>query len=109
MAAPGTKGVVEREGTLSMGGPLQKKPNTTSHFRCTFKDTKNTSSKSYCKLIQKGFHDFQEAVVSYDIMVDKLIIKDVQLTSANDDNYFVFEDFILQVLGPNFWCHKVCH
>ena len=30
-------------------------------------------------------------------MVDKLIIKDVQLTSANDDNYFVFEDFILQV------------
>ena len=30
-------------------------------------------------------------------MVDKLIIKDVQLTAANDDNYFVFEDFILQV------------
>ena len=36
-------------------------------------------------------------MVAYDIMVDKLIIKDVQLTAANDDNYFVFEDFILQV------------
>ena len=42
-------------------------------------------------------------------MVDKLIIKDVQLTAANDDNYFVFEDFILQVRvhtyqgNPIFW------
>ena len=34
-------------------------------------------------------------------MVDKLIIKDVQLTAANDDNYFVFEDFILQVQYKN--------
>ena len=34
-------------------------------------------------------------------MVDKLIIKDVQLTAANDDNYFVFEDFILQVQLKN--------
>lgn len=33
-----------------------------------------------------------------DIMLDKLILKDVQLTSANDDNYFVFEDVILQIL-----------
>ena len=40
---------------------------------------------------------FQEAVIRNDVMVDKLIIKDVQLTAANDDNYFVFEDFILQV------------
>ena len=37
-------------------------------------------------------------MIRNDVMVDKLIIKDVQLTSANDDNYFVFEDFILQVL-----------
>ena len=35
--------------------------------------------------------------VQVDIMLDKLIIKDVQLTAANDDNYFVFEDTILQV------------
>jgi len=36
-------------------------------------------------------------VVRNDIMVDKLILKDVQLTVANDDNYFVFEDVVLQV------------
>ena len=36
-------------------------------------------------------------MVGCDVMVDKLIIKDVQLTAANDDNYFVFEDTILQV------------
>ena len=39
-----------------------------------------------------------QAVIHNDVMVDKLIIKDVQLTAANDDNYFVFEDVILQVL-----------
>ena len=43
------------------------------------------------------FQALQEAVIANDVMVDKLIIKDVQLTAANDDNYFVFEDFILQV------------
>ena len=40
-------------------------------------------------------------------MVDKLIIKDVQLTAANDDNYFVFEDFILQVNGSDFETTKL--
>jgi len=38
-----------------------------------------------------------DAVVRNDIMVDKLILKDVQLTVANDDNYFVFEDVVLEV------------
>ena len=33
-----------------------------------------------------------------DIMLDKLIIKDVQLTAANDDNYFVFEDQIYNTM-----------
>ena len=45
------------------------------------------------------FDELREAVVKNDVMVDKLIIKDVQLTSANDDNYFVFEDVMLQVGG----------
>ncbi len=30
-------------------------------------------------------------------MLDKLVLKDVQLTAANDDNYFVFEDVLIQV------------
>ena len=42
-------------------------------------------------------------------MVDKLIIKDVQLTAANDDNYFVFEDFILQVNGSDFETTKLVY
>lgn len=32
-----------------------------------------------------------------DLIVDKLIFKDVQLTATNDDQYFVFEDIIYQV------------
>ena len=36
--------------------------------------------------------------VQVDIMLDKLIIKDVQLTAANDDNYFVFEDQIYNTM-----------
>ena len=43
------------------------------------------------------FLSLRDSVVGCDVMVDKLVIKDVQLTAANDDNYFVFEDTILQV------------
>ena len=47
---------------------------------------------------ETAFHKkLVDAVVRNDIMVDKLILKDVQLTVANDDNYFVFEDVVLQV------------
>jgi len=37
-------------------------------------------------------------VLQYDIMVDKLIIKDVQLTASNDDQYFVFEDVLYKTM-----------
>ena len=37
-------------------------------------------------------------VIGADVMVDKLVLRDVQLTAANDDNYFVFEDAVIQVL-----------
>jgi hypothetical protein len=43
-----------------------------------------------------------DAVVQNDIMVDKLILRDVQLTAANDDNYFVFEDVVLQAIRKSF-------
>lgn len=33
-----------------------------------------------------------------DMIVDKLIFKDVQLTATNDDQYFVFEDVLYQVM-----------
>ena len=54
------------------------------------------------------FLALRDSVVGCDVMVDKLVIKDVKLTSANDDNYFVFEDTILQVsdhTGPR---HRIC-
>ena len=37
-------------------------------------------------------------MIRSDVMVDKLVLRDVQLTAANDDNYFVFEDAVIQVL-----------
>ena len=55
-----------------------------------------------------NLNNFQEAVIRNDVMVDKLIIKDVQLTAANDDNYFVFEDFILQVIQMSQIIFQIC-
>lgn len=37
-------------------------------------------------------------VLQHDLLVDSLIYKDVKLTATNDDFYFVFEDYLYQVL-----------
>uniref|UniRef100_A0A1I8MLL5 Rab-GAP TBC domain-containing protein n=1 Tax=Musca domestica TaxID=7370 RepID=A0A1I8MLL5_MUSDO len=37
-------------------------------------------------------------VLATDHIVDKLVFKDIQLTASNDDQYFVFEDVLYQVL-----------
>lgn len=39
----------------------------------------------------------RNAVLMTDLIVDKLVFKDVQLTATNDDQYFVFEDILYQV------------
>ncbi|XP_071087662.1 TBC1 domain family member 19-like isoform X1 [Haliotis cracherodii] len=39
-------------------------------------------------------------VLQHDLLVDNLLYKDVKLTATNDDQYFVFEDFLYQVLLP---------
>ncbi|XP_058793879.1 TBC1 domain family member 19 [Phymastichus coffea] len=44
------------------------------------------------------YKELQTMVLQYDIMVDKLIIKDVQLTASNDDQYFVFEDVLYKTM-----------
>lgn len=36
-------------------------------------------------------------ILTTDLIVDKLVFKDVQLTATNDDQYFVFEDILYQV------------
>ena len=54
-----------------------------------------------CEVTEKDVTRYEllkEAVVSNDLMLDKLIIKDVQLTAANDDQYFIFEDLIFQAM-----------
>ncbi|XP_061149298.1 TBC1 domain family member 19 [Syngnathus typhle] len=44
------------------------------------------------------FERLKAGVVQHDLLVDHLIRKDVKLTASNDDYYFVFEDFLYQVL-----------
>ncbi|XP_068249236.1 TBC1 domain family member 19 [Palaemon carinicauda] len=46
----------------------------------------------------KYFDELMKAVLQHDLLVDKLIMKDIQLTASNDDQYFVFEDILFQVL-----------
>lgn len=43
------------------------------------------------------FQTLKDSVLQYDLMIDKLIIKDINLTASNDDQYFVFEDVLYQV------------
>ncbi|XP_048516497.1 TBC1 domain family member 19 [Dendroctonus ponderosae] len=44
------------------------------------------------------FDSLKQNVLQYDLMIDKLIIKDINLTASNDDQYFVFEDVLYQVM-----------
>ncbi|KAJ2950414.1 hypothetical protein O0L34_g8656 [Tuta absoluta] len=44
------------------------------------------------------FNQLKKKVLEMDLMIDKLIFKDVQLTASNDDQYFVFEDLLYQVM-----------
>lgn len=37
------------------------------------------------------------SVLDMNFVTDKLVIKDIQLTASNDDQYFVFEDVLYQV------------
>ncbi|XP_042871283.1 TBC1 domain family member 19-like [Penaeus japonicus] len=46
----------------------------------------------------KYFEELKKGVVQHELLVDKLIMKDIQLTASNDDQYFVFEDILYQVL-----------
>ncbi|XP_023235847.1 TBC1 domain family member 19-like [Centruroides sculpturatus] len=44
------------------------------------------------------FQHLKSCVFQHDLMIDKLIFKDVHLTASNDDQYFVFEDLLYQIL-----------
>ncbi|CAH0387463.1 unnamed protein product [Bemisia tabaci] len=47
---------------------------------------------------EEYFNRLKQRVLQYDLVVDKLIIKDVQLTASNDPSYFVFEDLLYQIM-----------
>uniref|UniRef100_T1IJT5 Rab-GAP TBC domain-containing protein n=1 Tax=Strigamia maritima TaxID=126957 RepID=T1IJT5_STRMM len=44
------------------------------------------------------YEQLKTFVYQHDLMIDKLIYKDVKLTAANDDQYFIFQDYLLQVM-----------
>ncbi|XP_030048474.1 TBC1 domain family member 19 isoform X2 [Microcaecilia unicolor] len=44
------------------------------------------------------YEQLKANVIQYDLLADSLIYKDVKLTASNDDFYFVFEDYLYQVL-----------
>lgn len=46
------------------------------------------------------YEQLKTCVLNHDLLVDSLLYKDVKLTATNDDQYFVFEDFLYQVLLP---------
>lgn len=51
-------------------------------------------------LKEQHYLELKQRVLNYDMLIDKLITKDVQLTACNDDQYFVFEDVLYQVPIP---------
>ncbi|CAD5123718.1 DgyrCDS12037 [Dimorphilus gyrociliatus] len=52
---------------------------------------------------EKLYYDqLKNSVLVHDLLVDNLIYKDIKLTATNDDQYFVFEDYLYQVLLPFF-------
>jgi hypothetical protein len=44
------------------------------------------------------YNYLKNAVIEFDLLVDNLYYKDVKLTAVNDDQLFVFEDYLYQVL-----------
>ena len=47
------------------------------------------------------YDTLKTCVLQHHLLVDSLIYKDVKLTATNDDQYFVFEDYLYQV-HPSF-------
>ncbi|XP_014787246.1 TBC1 domain family member 19 [Octopus bimaculoides] len=46
------------------------------------------------------YKQLKNYVFKHELLTDKLLYKDIKLTASNDDQYFVFEDLLYQVLLP---------
>ncbi|GBN66970.1 TBC1 domain family member 19 [Araneus ventricosus] len=51
-----------------------------------------------CGAHKLNFKHLKSCVFQHDLLIDKLIFKDIHLTASNDDQYFVFEDLLYQIL-----------
>jgi len=51
------------------------------------------------------YDSLKHCVLQHHLLVDSLIYKDVKLTATNDDQYFVFEDYLYQVQPPFYTPH----
>ena len=47
---------------------------------------------------KKRYTRLQQHVIEHQLFTDLLIFKDIKMTSVDDDYYFVFEDFLHQIL-----------
>lgn len=75
-----------------------------------FRNSKNTLSRADTWLKQleinreielyekKRYARLQQHVIEHQLFTDLLIFKDIKMTSVDDDYYFVFEDFLHQIL-----------
>jgi len=43
------------------------------------------------------YEQLKTHVLQHELLVDSLVYKDIKLTATNDDQYFVFEDYLYQV------------
>lgn len=46
------------------------------------------------------YEQLKNYVLKHELLTDKLFLKDIKLTATNDDQYFIFEDFLYQILLP---------
>ena len=44
------------------------------------------------------YEQLKTHVLQHELLVDSLVYKDIKLTATNDDQYFVFEDYLYQVV-----------
>ncbi|KAG8198112.1 hypothetical protein JTE90_020935 [Oedothorax gibbosus] len=51
-----------------------------------------------CGAHKLNFKHLKSCVFQHDLLIDKLIFKDIHVTASNDDQYFVFEDLLYQIL-----------
>ncbi|XP_016661472.1 TBC1 domain family member 19 [Acyrthosiphon pisum] len=53
---------------------------------------------SSVKTSEQHYSELKQRVLHFDMLIDKFIMKDIKQTACNDDQYFVFEDVLHQIM-----------